>query len=448
MSRMCNSNRFLWCLGCHFAEVKENYFCSMIKPMENKTGKKVLIIGSSASEYSLAKKMSELDEVEQVFVAPGNDAMNEFCIVVDIREHNVQELLEFALENGIDLSIASSELAIKNDIASLFQKNNQMIFAPTKESANICLSKSSGKKFMYKTRIPCPKFGIFDKPSLAIEYVTNSNMPVVIKTDEHQESKGVMVCSAFSIAKTFIEEQFDTAENKVIIEDYIFGHEFSFYVITDGYHAIPIGSVANYKHELEGDGGLLTSGMGSFTPDYKVSNQIENKILQQIIYPTLNTLARQHTPYVGILGVDLVMNENEQLFVIEYNSFLQAPDSQGVLALLNENIYQLFEACVVGSFADDYERIDIADGYAASCVVLGKKQGVVINGLDELDENTMVAHFNTKKNSYLEYETLGGRTLVLTRTARVLSKAVNDLYEELSTIKFDGMKFRRDIGGK
>lgn len=418
----------------------------MEKAMEKKTGKKVLIIGASATEYTLAQKMHGLKDIAQIYVAPGNQAMSEFAIVVDIRENHIDELLEFALENAIDLTIASSELAIKNNITSIFQKNGQMIFAPTKESANICLNKSSGKKFMYKTHISCPKFGIFDKSSLAIDYVSKSNLPVVIKTDEHQKNKGVLVCKTFSIAKSFIEDLFETSENKVIIEDYIFGHEFSFYVITDGYHAIPLGSVVTYKHELEGNGGNITPGMGAFTPDYKISNQVERKILQQIIYPTLNTLARQHTPYVGILGVDLVMTDNEKLFAIEFNSFLQAPDSQCILALLNENIYQLFEACVIGSFADDYEKIDIADSYAISCVIQGRKCGNVIAGIDKLDENTQVAHFNNKKNAYLEYESTCGRTLVITKTARVLSKAIKDLYEEVSMIDFEGMRYRRDIG--
>lgn len=414
----------------------------------NKTTKKVLIIGHSAREYTLAEKFSKLDEVAEVFVAPGNDAMKEFCTVVDIRESNVQELLEFALENAIDLTIASSELAIKNDITSLFQQHQQMIFAPTKESANICLSKTNGKKFMYKTRIPCPKFAVFDKASLAIDYVKKSNMPVVIKTDEHQE-KGVLVCSSFSIARIFIEELFDSGEQKVLIEDYVYGHEFSFYVITDGYHAIPLGSVATYKSELEGNGGHLTSGIGSFTPDYRISKQIERRILQQIIYPALNTLARHQTPYVGILGVDLVINDMDQLFTLEFNSFLQTPDSQGILALLNEDIYHLFQACVIGSFADDYEQIDISDSYAVSCVLSEKKsdsiQNNVISGLDDLDGDTQVAHFNTKLNAYLEYEAVEGRTIVLTRTARVLSKAVEDLYEEVAAVKFDGIKYRRDI---
>lgn len=410
-----------------------------------KSGKKVLIIGSSAKEYTLAQKMSELEEISEVFVAPGNDVMKDFCTVVDIRENNIQELLEFVLENAVDLTVASSESAIKNDIASVFHQNNQMIFAPSSDSASICLNKSTGKKFMYKNRIPCPKFGIFDKSNLAIEYVKNSNMPVVIKTDEYQE-KGVLICNAFSIAKSCIEDLFDNGEKKVIIEDYVLGHEFSFYVITDGYHALPLGTVATYKSELEGNGGLITAGMGSFTPDYKISKQVEKRILQQIIYPTINTLAHQQTPYVGILGVDLIMNDMEQLFTLEFNSFLQTPDIQSILALLNENIYHLFQACVVGSFGDDYEQIDISDSYAASCVLLGKKKDTIINGLDDLDDSTGVAHFNNKKNVYLEYETDGGRSLVITRTARVLSKAIADLYDEISVINFDGMKYRKDIG--
>lgn len=410
-----------------------------------KSGKKVLIVGASACEYTLAKKMSEIEQVSQVFVAPGNDSVKEFATVVDIRENNVKELLEFALENAIDLTVCSSETAIKNDIATLFQQNNQMIFAPTKDSAEICAYKSTGKRFMYKNRIPCPKFGIFDKSSMAIDYVKKESMPIVIKTDEHQD-KGVMVCNSFSIAKSCIEDLFEKDEKKIVIEDYILGHEFSFYVITDGYHALPLGSVATYKSETQDKGGIVTAGMGSFTPDYKISKQVEKKIMQQVIYPTLNTLARQHHPYVGILGVDLVINDTEQIFALEFNSFLQTPDCQGILALLNENLYQLFHACAIGSFADDYTQLDISDNSAVSCVLMTRAKEAVIEGLDDLDENTDVAHFNTVKNRYMEFETQGGRTLALTTTAHVLSRAIESLYDEISMVNFEGMKYRKDIG--
>lgn len=412
-----------------------------------KTSKKVLIVGSSACEYTLAKKMVENPDVSEVFVAPGNDAMKEFCNVVDIREANVNELLEFALENAIDLTVVSSEVAIKNDIAAVFQQNNLMAFAPNVQSANVCLNKVSGKKFMYKTRIPCPRFGIFDKPALAIDHVQKSNLPLVIKTEEHQEN-GVLICNSFSIAKRFIEDLFDKGEKRILIEDYIYGHEFSFYVITDGYHALPLGCVSTYKREQDGDGGLINSGMGAYVSDYKITKQVERKILQQIIYPTLNSLARSQTPYVGILGVDLVIDDREQLFALEFNSFFKTPDAQCILALIDENIFNLFQACVIGSFADDYESIDISDKFAVSCVISARNEGKIIEGLDDIDDNTQLAHFNTLKNKYLEYETVGGHTLVLTRTARVLSKAVADLYEDVSIIKFEGMKYRKDIGRK
>lgn len=418
--------------------------------MENMSGKNILIVGNSATEYSLAKKLAALDEVEKVFVASGNDATKEFAAVVDIREDSVQELLEFSLENAIDLTIASSENAIKADIASVFQQNGQMIFAPTLSSADICVSKSAGKKFMYKSHIPCPKFGIFDKVSFALDYVKKSQMPVVVKTDCHQGDRGTIVCSTFQIAKNCIESLFDSGEKKVIVEDFVMGHEFSLYVVTDGYKALSLGTVANYKYELDGNGGHITSGMGAFAPDYKISAQLEKRILQQVIYPTLNYLARNYTPYVGILGVDCVLTHDENLCVIEFNSFLQAPDSQCILTLLDENIYQLIHACVVGSFADDYESVDIADKYAASCVLAsGHKSGAIIQGLDDLDEATEVAHFNTKKNNYLEYETRGGRgnrALTLTRSAKTLSRAIDNLYEEISVVNFDGMKFRKDVG--
>lgn len=411
--------------------------------MEEKTGKRILIVGACAVTYTLAKKMSELKEVGQIFVAPGNDAMKEFSTTVDIRENNIQELLEFVLENAIDLTIVASEQAIKNNIASIFQQHGQMIFAPTEASAGICLSKAKGKKFMYKTKIPCTKFGIFEKPALAIDYVNKANLPIVIKTDEHQQ-KGVLVCTSYALAQKVIEEFFEFGEKKIVIEDYISGHEFSFYVITDGYHALPLGTVATYKQELEGGGDLITRGMGAYTPDYKVSKEVEDEIMEQIISPTLNSLASAQTPYVGILGVDLIMHAEGQLFAMEFNPFLQAPDCQGILELLNENLYKLFEACVIGSFADDYETLDITDGYAVSAVLSSKKSGEILTGIDNLDDNTLVSYFNTRKNQYLEYETSGGRELIFTRTARVLSKAVSDLYEELSAFTPE-LKYRKDI---
>ncbi|MBQ3311261.1 hypothetical protein IJG72_04215 [bacterium] len=408
--------------------------------------KNVLIIGKSAKEYAFAKKLSELDYIENIFVASGNDGMKEFCKCIDIREDSPFELLEFVIENNVDLTIALSEKAIKADVVGFFTDNGQQIFGPTSKSAEICTCKSYGKKFMYKLRIPTPRFGIFEKSNLATDYVRNTQLPIVAKTDEFRGVNGTLVCSSFDIAKSFIDESFLRGEQKVILEDFVYGHEFSFYVITDGYKALPLTSVANYKFDLDGDGGLLTPGMGCYAPDYKVSFDNEQFIMNEIIYPTLETLAQNETPYVGILGVDAVLTPNNEIIALEFNTTLQEHDCQSVLSLLNEDLYLLLQACATGSFADDYSDINISDDFSVSAVLSsGRKSGAIIYGLDNLEESTKVAHFNTIKNKYLEYETVGGRSLLVTTNAKTISVATKKLYEELDVIDFEGKKYRKDL---
>ena len=403
-------------------------------------GKKVLIIGTEASAYTLAKKLS--NEVK-VYVAPGSDAISEFANVVDIRENNVHELMEFVLENDISLTILTSRLP-DVDIATVFQENNLPIFCPTKASAEICESKVSGKRFMYQNNILCPKSAVFDRPNLACSYLEKSTYPVVIKTDKHQK-KGICVCNNIASAKSFIENIFSAGEKQILIENYIWGHEFSFYVITDGYQAIPIGCVATYKYELEGNGGLISSGMGAFSDNYKISKNLRQKIMDRIINPTINSLAEQQKPYVGILGLDLVVDDNDNIYAIEYNNFLKSPDAQVILELIDGNIYDLLHSCAIGAFADEYEEIRLKSENAVSCVLCSGEISSEIEGLENLDEETEVAHNNTMKKNE-KYMTSGGQTLVLTRKSRILSTAVRDLYEEVDVIKFAGKRYRRDIG--
>lgn len=408
--------------------------------------KNVLIIGNCAKEYAFAKKLSETDYIEKVFVASGNDGMKEFCECVDIREDSPIELLEFALQNNVDLTVVLSEKAIKADVVGFFTDNGQQVFGPTAKSAEICTSKSYGKKFLYKLRVPTPKFGIYEKSALAIDYVRNSRMPIVAKTDEFRGVNGTLVCNSFAIARAFIEESFLRGEQKIILEDFVYGHEFSFYAITDGYNALPLTSVANYKFDLDGNGGLLTPGMGCYTPDYKVSLEQENFIMNSIINPALEILAQNETPYVGILGVDAVVTPDGDIVALEFNSSFQEHDCQSVLSLIQDDLFLLMQACATGSFADDYSNINIAEEFSVSAVLSsGRKSGSIIYGLDNIDESTQVAHFNTHKNSYLEYETVGGRTLLVTRNAKTLSTAVKNLYEDLDLIEFEGKKHRKDL---
>lgn len=403
--------------------------------------KKVLIVGNSAKEYALVKKFNNYDC--DIFVLSGNSAISELAECVDIREENVQEILEYVLENAIDLTIVTSEVAIKNNIAELFQTNNQLIFCPTAQSAQFTLSRSAGKRFLYKLRIPTPRFGIFDKLPLAIDYLKNAPMPQVIRADENSNSADRLVCTTFAASKTFVEDLFNKDENKVVLEDYVYGHEFTIYVVTDGYSALHLATVANYKFAEDGDGGILTSGVGAYTPDYKISSDIENSVMQNVVERVLASLQRKETPYLGVLGIDCVLTTDGSFVTLDFKPFLSDHDAEAVLNLVDENLLTLFEACAVGSFADDYEKIDVSDNSSVSCVISSRKKGEIIKGLELVESD--ITHFATTKNKYFEYETVEGKTLVLTKTAKTLSRARKHLYEDVELISFSGKKCRNDI---
>ena len=403
--------------------------------------KKVLIVGNSAKEYALVKKFKSYDC--DIFVLSGNSAISELAECVDIREENVQEILEYVLENAIDLTIVTSEVAIKNNIAELFQTNNQLIFCPTAQSAQFTLSRSAGKRFLYKLRVPTPRFGIFDKLPLAIDYLKNAPMPQVIRADENSNSADRLVCTTFAASKTFVEDLFNKDENKVVLEDYVYGHEFTIYVVTDGYSALHLATVANYKFAENGDGGILTSGVGAYTPDYKISSDIENSVMQNVVERVLASLQRKETPYLGVLGIDCVLTTDGNFVTLDFKPFLSDHDAEAVLNLVDENLLTLFEACAVGSFADDYEKIDVSDNSSVSCVISSRKKGEIIKGLELVESD--ITHFATTKNKYFEYETVEGKTLVLTKTAKTLSRARKHLYEDVELISFSGKKCRNDI---
>ncbi len=406
--------------------------------------KKVLIIGCSAKEYSLVKKIKNYDC--DIYAAPGNFAIQELVQIVDIREDNVQELLEFVLENGIDLTIASSEVAIKNDIAGLFQANGQMIFAPSAQSSSFALSRSAGKRFLYKLRIPTPKFAIFDKLQPAVDYLKTAVMPQVIRADENSNSADRLVCNTFITSKVFVEDLFARDEKKIVLEDYVYGHEFTFYAVTDGYSALPLASVANYKFMEDGNGGILTSGIGCYTPDYKISKDLEFDIMNKVVQKILQALEKKETPYLGILGVDCVLQPDGNFVVLGFKPFLSDHDAEAVLNLVDENLLTLFEACAIGSFADDYENISVSNNSSVACVLSSRSEGSIIKGLEFVESD--ISNFGIKKNAYLEYETVKGKNLVLTSTAKTLSRARRQLYEDIDIIEFDGKKYRSDICGQ
>ena len=406
--------------------------------------KNVLIVGNSAKEYALAEKFLTYEQVGKVFVAPGNKRIAEIAECVDIREDASHEILEFVLKNDIYLTIASSDIAIKSDIAGFFQANNQLIFAPTADSAQFALSRAAAKKFMYKLQIPTPKFGVFEREQLAIDYVKNSPMPVIVASDIESETSIKSACSTVKLAKVCVSDLFLQNEQKVVIEDFVSGPAFTFYVITDGYNVLPILPVRDYKFLEDGDGGLLTCGMGAFAPDYKVSDSVVNSIMINV-RNILSSLEKRQKPYLGILGIDCIMVGADNFVTLGFTPFIKNHHAPLIFELINENLFTLFEACSVGSFADDYETIRLNGRSGVSAVLYSRLSNSIVTGTELIEDDSAIVPFDIPKNEYMEYVTEKGRNFVLTQTSSTLNRARELLYDDIDSVNFDGKKYRTDI---
>lgn len=405
--------------------------------------KKILIIGNSPKGYALAKKLSEKHDI---YITPSCDTIKDFATCLDIRENNTKELLEFAIENGIDMTIPVSNKAISTDITTMFTNNGQQIFAPTSKASEIVFNKSTAKKIMYKLRIPTPKFGIFEKINIANDYIKNQKTPFVIKTNE---SNSAVIITSTNIAKNILDMIFTKKNAKVIIEDYVYGTPFSLYAITDGYKALPIGNSLIYKHSLEGDGGQLSSGMGACVPNYKLSVEHEYFIMDNVIYPTIEYLESAGNPYVGIIGVNGIITEEGKLQILGWQNFTQDCDTDAIINGIEDDIYQLFEACIIGSFSDEIDKVTTNNRNFVSVVINNinkNNEQNIINGIDNLDESVLTTFYpSVKKNKYLELEADTGAVMVITASAATLFRAKEKVCNELNYIEFSGMKYRKDI---
>lgn len=410
----------------------------------------ILIIGKTASSITLAKRIKKINMEAIVFIAPGNQAVCDCATCVDIQVDNVEELIDFAQANEIDLTIVCDDEALESEVVEAFNEAGLMIFGPEKESSRFALSKAVGKRFMYKLGIPTPKFGIFDKENVAREYVKNASYPILIKSDRHVAGERVFLCLSEREANKILNKFFAIESPKVVIENYVAGREFSFYVLTDGYNALPICSVVPYKYAAEKDGGSITKGVGAYAPATFVDEDLTMKILDMVIYPVLNEIERSSSPYVGVLGVDLILDADNEINVIEFNTFFNEPDIECVLELLNDDVISLFKACCVGSLADDYDYIDTKNGSAFASVLfrtgeyLFDESLVAISGIDDLDDDVDVTFYNTvNKNG--EVKAKSGRILSLTTLSSTLNRSKKNILQYIECVDFKGKKFRKDI---
>ena len=383
--------------------------------------KRVLIVGNL---YALTKRISSY--ADEVFVAPGDPEIAKIAKCVDIREDEPNELLKFALENDIDLTIAISEKSIKSDISSVFQANEMKIFAPTAKSAECVLNKSAGKKFLYKLHAKTPKFGIFEKSQLAVDFIKNSSFPIVISGDSVNSQK--YCCTTFERAKYHIEDLFLSGEDKVVIQDFVYGTDSVLYAVSDGYHVVPVTSVHYFRFSENGDGGILTSGVGTYVPDNKMSFDLLKDVFNDVIANGIKSLESKEMPYMGIIGADVVLTK-DGYSVLNFRPFFSDIDAQAILNCVDENLLELFEACANGFFADEYDDIVINENSSVSCFIRPKHKDFSLPDSELIDSD-----YSKAKDGY-----------VMTSSAKTLSRAKKILKSDFEKIGLDKIKFRSDL---
>lgn len=401
---------------------------------------KILIVGNGAAASALAKKISQYEYVEKIFSTGGiSDCME----IIDIREDDLTGLLMFALENKIDLTIPISPKALEADIVSFFQSNGQNIFGPSRESCNFIFNNISCKKFLYKLHASVAKFGMYNKLSQIGDYLKNSAYPVLLKSAQNTASEDEkMICTTYKNAMDFADKLFLKGEIDVLIEDFVMGHNFTIYFVTDGYSAIPLNIVGNYKF-LDKNGGIYTDGCACYCPDYKISNTIIDEV-KKIVTNILNCLDNDGKPYTGILGINCVLTKNENFLIQDIKPFLQNHDAGAVLNLCEDDLIKIFTSCINGFFSDEYDHIKTNDCSSVSVCVYSDSDNSEISGLNDIEG---VDFINIKKDNEKYYSQIG-MNFTLTKTAMTLSRAKKYLSEAIEDIKFAGMKYRKDIYDK
>jgi len=413
---------------------------------------RVLVVGGGGREHAIVRKLSQSQRVEKIYCAPGNAGIAQLAECIDIKFDNVKKLKEFALKNGIDLTVVGPEAPLVLGIVDEFEKVGLKIFGPKKEAAQIEGSKYFAKALLSKYGIPTARFKVFSEYKIALKFLKETWYPVVIKVDGLTQGKGAFLVNSFTEAKEVFDNVmkkkiFGTAGDIIIIEEKLFGKEASVLAFTDGNVIVPMISAMDYKKIYEGDKGPNTGGMGSIAPNPYLDNKISQEVVKKILEPVINSLKKEGIVYRGVLYAGLMLTE-EGPKVLEFNARFGDPETQVVLPLLKTDLIDVIEATIDGTL----DKIKVEWGNKkAVCVVVASQgypgdyeTGFEITGIDKI-KDAFVYHAGTvlKDGKVL---TSGGRVIALTALGLTYEEARNKVYEELRNISFKGMYFRKDIG--
>jgi len=417
---------------------------------------KVLIVGSGGREHAIAMSVAKSSRVDKIYCAPGNAGIGQIAECVPIKAMEFEKLASFAKETGIDFTIVGMDDPLVGGIVDVFESQGLKVFGPRKNAAILEGSKAFSKDLMKKYGIPTASYETFDNPAAALSYLESAKMPIVLKADGLALGKGVLICNNLEEAKAGVKEimedkKFGDAGNHMVIEEFMTGREVSVLSFVDGKTIKIMSSAQDHKRAKDGDEGLNTGGMGTFSPSPFYTKEIDAFCREQIYQKTVDAMAAEGREFKGVIFFGLMLTE-EGPKVLEYNARFGDPEAQVVLPRMKNDIIDVMEACVEGTL----DKVDLQfEDNAAVCVVLASdgyplayEKGKVITGEENFagKDGYYCFHAGTALNGKGQIVTNGGRVLGITAKGKDLKEARANAYNATEWISFENKYMRHDIG--
>ena len=413
---------------------------------------KILVVGGGGREHAICWKLSNESNVEKIYCAPGNAGISNVAQCIDIQDSDIENLLKFAKENQIDLTIVGPEIPLVAGIVDAFEEEGLKIFGPNKECAQLEGSKAFSKDFMMRHNLPTAKYKEYTNLDEAISEIDSFGYPVVIKADGLAAGKGVVIPENREDAITTLKEmmsdkKFGKAGDKIVVEEFLNGIETSILAFVDNDTIVPMVSSKDHKKVFEGETGLNTGGMGTFSPSEIYTDELAKEVQEKILDKTLEGFKKDNLNYKGILFVGLMITEDGPK-ILEYNVRFGDPETQSVLFRLDTDLNKIIIAILENNLKDieiNYSKEE------AICVMLTSggypenyEKGKVISGLENLDSDIVVFHSGTKFDNE-NIVTNGGRVIGITAKGKTVKEAGEKVYENIKKINFEKMHYRKDI---
>jgi phosphoribosylamine--glycine ligase len=418
---------------------------------------KVLVIGGGGREHALAWKLRQSSQVDEVIVAPGNagTAREPGVRNADVAADDIEGLLELARREKVGLTVVGPEVPLVAGVVDRFRAAGRRIFGPRAIAAQLEGSKAFAKDFLQRHNIPTAHYAVFTELEPALAYVRKQGAPIVIKADGLAAGKGVVVALTQADAELALHDmlgahRFGDASARVVIEEYLDGEEASYIVMSDGSHALPMASSQDHKRRDEGDLGPNTGGMGAYSPAPVVTPEVEQRILKEVIEPTLHGMAAEGAPFIGFLYAGLMIDKQGTPKVIEFNVRFGDPETQPIMLRLKSDLVELIDAALDGRLENTRARWDARPAIGVVTAAAGYparvRTGDVIEGLDvAVGNDVKVFHAGTALDADGRVVTAGGRVLTVCALGSGLAAAREAAYAALSRLRYDGAFHRRDI---